>query len=277
MTPNRRGLGCAWGLLWMWLVMTTTVPAADEDVEDDDEPASGVVARYEGPEGLAFTRVEPRVSAHGRWSAIDRRLPDDAAVHVIWSARCRSEPPISTSALRKGSTDCGPIGALGAGRDGAATGSSGSELAAATASARNRSGSNAPSGTSAVAVLSRSVVSTREASTSRVATFRPGGLVLWCQSRRKAGLGHQPNSTITSPSWTTSPSVTKTVVTVPPCSANTGISIFIDSMITTGWPAPTSSPVATSNDRTLATISARICSATTSSNHGAGVKFARIA
>src|SRR3954447_6136427 len=62
-----------------------------------------------------------------------------------------------------------------------------------------------------------------------------------------------------SPSWITSPATTLTSWTVPARSASTGISIFIDSSSITVSPISTSSPGATATDRTLATISARIC------------------
>ena len=44
---------------------------------------------------------------------------------------------------------------------------------------------------------------------------------------------------MTSPSWTTSPSETRSAVTVPALSASTGISIFIDSRITSVSPSAT--------------------------------------
>src|SRR3954449_6534934 len=67
---------------------------------------------------------------------------------------------------------------------------------------------------------------------------------------------------MTSPSWTTSPSPTCSASTVPETSVMTGISIFIDSRITSVSPSVTVSPWATTTFHTLATISARISSAT---------------
>src|SRR5687768_6934847 len=61
-----------------------------------------------------------------------------------------------------------------------------------------------------------------------------------------------------SPSWTTSPSLTLTDVTVPGASASTGISIFIDSRSTTVSPTSSRSPGPTTTFITFATISARI-------------------
>src|SRR5439155_20163598 len=55
---------------------------------------------------------------------------------------------------------------------------------------------------------------------------------------------------------TTPPSTTLTAVTVPPCGATTGISIFMDSRMTIVSPSATSAPGATSTFHTLATISA---------------------
>src|SRR5215472_5087341 len=60
-----------------------------------------------------------------------------------------------------------------------------------------------------------------------------------------------------SPSWTTSPSATASLVTLPGLSASTGISIFIDSRITRVSPSATVSPSAATTFHTLATISAR--------------------
>src|SRR3954453_15119294 len=65
-----------------------------------------------------------------------------------------------------------------------------------------------------------------------------------------------------SPSWTTSPSPTRSSVTVPETSASTGISIFIDSRMTKVSPSSTGSPAATRTFQTFATISARTSSAT---------------
>src|SRR5690349_4257046 len=59
----------------------------------------------------------------------------------------------------------------------------------------------------------------------------------------------------------TSPTDTLTLLTVPPTSARTGISIFIDSSSTTTSPLPTWSPSLTTTSSTLATISARTSSA----------------
>src|SRR4051794_24190847 len=67
---------------------------------------------------------------------------------------------------------------------------------------------------------------------------------------------------MTSPSWTTSPSPTRSSVTVPASSAMTGISIFIDSRMTSVSPSATVSPWATTTFQTLATISARTSLAT---------------
>src|SRR5271165_5306818 len=64
-----------------------------------------------------------------------------------------------------------------------------------------------------------------------------------------------------SPAWMTSPTATLTLLTVPPTSARTGISIFIDSSSTTMSPLPISSPSLTTTSSTLATISARTSSA----------------
>src|ERR1017187_27519 len=61
-----------------------------------------------------------------------------------------------------------------------------------------------------------------------------------------------------SPSWTTSPSATASVVTVPWPSTRTGISIFIDSRMTRVAPSSTCSPSAATTFQTFATISARI-------------------
>src|SRR5215469_1979564 len=63
---------------------------------------------------------------------------------------------------------------------------------------------------------------------------------------------------ISSSSWTTSPSATCSLATTPAVSARTGISIFIDSRITTVSPSCTWSPSDTSTRHTFATISARI-------------------
>src|SRR5215472_10964505 len=60
-----------------------------------------------------------------------------------------------------------------------------------------------------------------------------------------------------SPSWTTSPSATCRWVSVPEPSASTGISIFIDSMMTRVSPSETSAPSAATTFHTFATISAR--------------------
>src|SRR3954454_5548354 len=67
---------------------------------------------------------------------------------------------------------------------------------------------------------------------------------------------------ITSPSWTTSPSFTRSSDTVPEPSATTGISIFMDSRITSVSPSSTASPCATTTFQTFATISARTSVAT---------------
>ena len=66
-----------------------------------------------------------------------------------------------------------------------------------------------------------------------------------------------------SPSWSTSPSTTCSSVTVPACSVRTGISIFIDSRITSVSPAATGEPGVTSTFQTLDTISAWISSTAT--------------
>src|SRR5262249_9156302 len=63
---------------------------------------------------------------------------------------------------------------------------------------------------------------------------------------------------IRSPSWTTSPSPTASREIVPASSASTGISIFIDSSITSVSPSATLSPSAATTFQTFATISARI-------------------
>src|SRR3954470_4577575 len=65
-----------------------------------------------------------------------------------------------------------------------------------------------------------------------------------------------------SPSWTTSPSLTRSSETVPAASAITGISIFIDSRMTRVSPSSTLSPWETTTFHTLATISARTSVAT---------------
>ena len=67
----------------------------------------------------------------------------------------------------------------------------------------------------------------------------------------------QPISAISSSSWTTSPSATCSLVTVPLSSARMGISIFIDSRMTRVSPSSTWSPSETSTFHTFATISAR--------------------
>src|SRR6516225_5637935 len=63
---------------------------------------------------------------------------------------------------------------------------------------------------------------------------------------------------ISSSSWTTSPSATWSLETTPLVSARMGISIFIDSRITSVSPSATWSPSDTSTRHTFATISARI-------------------
>src|SRR4051794_20642536 len=72
---------------------------------------------------------------------------------------------------------------------------------------------------------------------------------------------------IRSPSWTTSPSLTANSRSTPSLSATTGISIFIDSRITSVSPSSTASPVALTTFQTFATISARISSAMCPSSH----------
>src|ERR1022692_4791042 len=71
-----------------------------------------------------------------------------------------------------------------------------------------------------------------------------------------------------SPSWTTSPSATASVVTVPWPSVRTGISIFIDSRMTRVAPSSTCSPSAATTFQTFATISARISATRHSSRSG---------
>src|SRR5262245_41544154 len=66
-----------------------------------------------------------------------------------------------------------------------------------------------------------------------------------------------------SPSWTTSPSWTRSSVRVPSSSVRTGISIFIDSRMRTVSPAASLSPSAATTRQTLATISATISPAMT--------------
>src|SRR5262249_49185232 len=63
---------------------------------------------------------------------------------------------------------------------------------------------------------------------------------------------------IRSPSWITSPSDTASLVRLPEPSATTGISIFIDSSITSVSPSAMVSPSTATTFHTLATISARI-------------------
>ena len=75
--------------------------------------------------------------------------------------------------------------------------------------------------------------------------------------RLRRDLGRQPISAISSSSWTTSPSATCSLVTVPLSSARMGISIFIDSRMTRVSPSSTWSPSETSTFHTFATISAR--------------------
>src|SRR5215469_533893 len=72
-----------------------------------------------------------------------------------------------------------------------------------------------------------------------------------------------------SPSWTTSPSATWSRVSVPELSASTGISIFIDSRMTSVSPSETSAPSAATTFHTFATISAR-----TSATHGSSPRSA---
>src|SRR5262249_52519705 len=68
--------------------------------------------------------------------------------------------------------------------------------------------------------------------------------------------GHSMTA-IRSPSWTTSPSPTASFVSVPGASARTGISIFIDSRMTSVSPSATASPSDATTCHTFATISAR--------------------
>ena len=78
----------------------------------------------------------------------------------------------------------------------------------------------------------------------------------------------QPISAISSSSWTTSPSATCSLVTVPLSSARMGISIFIDSRMTRVSPSSTWSPSETSTFHTFATISARTSATAVSSSPG---------
>ena len=79
---------------------------------------------------------------------------------------------------------------------------------------------------------------------------------------RQIGRGSHSTRAMRSPSWTTSPSLTAISATTPADSASTGISIFIDSRITSVSPSSTLSPLAATTFQTFATISARISSAT---------------
>jgi hypothetical protein len=86
-----------------------------------------------------------------------------------------------------------------------------------------------------------------------VKTFR-----LRAQRAEQAGTQALPTLITTkgSPSFTTSPAVTTISDTEPATSASTGISIFIDSKITTGSSADTVCPTSTSTFITAATSSA---------------------
>jgi hypothetical protein len=105
-----------------------------------------------------------------------------------------------------------------------------------------------------------------QASKSRCAAIRRGRLAAQaskrsaCERSERSKRGTQALPTLIttkgSPSFTTSPAVTTTSDTEPATSASTGISIFIDSKITTGSSADTVCPTSTSTFITAATSSA---------------------
>src|SRR5690606_11321719 len=88
-----------------------------------------------------------------------------------------------------------------------------------------------------------------------------GVVVLGCPPDVDSAQFAHSTTAMRSPSCTTSPSFTAICTTVPPDSATTGISIFIDSRMTRVSPSSTVSPAALTTFQTFATISARISSA----------------
>ena len=100
----------------------------------------------------------------------------------------------------------------------------------------------------------------------RAAAGEPGVARPDAASRRQRR--DQPMTAIRSPSWITSPSATASRVSFPPPSASTGISIFIDSRMTSVSPSSRSSPSAATTFQTFATISARISVTRSSSQVG---------
>lgn len=81
-----------WGLL-TWIAVAGAGVAYGQTDDDDDTPPAGLLVKFEHPDSEPIVRVDARVAAHGRWSTIDRRLPDEADVTATWTGRLKVQVP----------------------------------------------------------------------------------------------------------------------------------------------------------------------------------------